>query len=86
MNREGPMRLTVLAAAECASQSGMTQLVERVERHGLAERWSDPGDGRASLVIFGEAGPQMWDARAHVRRQRVADMLPAASRADQVTL
>ena len=84
--REGPMRLTALAEAEGASQSGMTQLVQRMERQGLLEKWSDPDDGRASLVMLGEAGRQIWDARADVRRQRLAALLPAVSRDDQVAL
>lgn len=71
--REGPMRLTALALAEGASQSGMTQLVQRMERQGLLERWSDPDDGRASLVMLGESGRHMWDARADARRQRIAE-------------
>jgi DNA-binding MarR family transcriptional regulator len=62
--RERPLRLTALAAAEGASQSGMTQLVQRMERQGLVERWSDPDDGRASPIMLGEAGYQIWDARA----------------------
>jgi DNA-binding MarR family transcriptional regulator len=84
--REGPMRLTALAEAEGASQSGMTQLVQRMERQGLLEKWSDPDDGRASLVMLGEAGRHIWDARADVRRQRLAALLPAVSRDDQVAL
>src|ERR1700704_2993037 len=79
INREGPMRLTALAEAEGASQSGMTQLVQRMERPGLLERWSDPDDGRASLVMLGEAGRQNSDARAAVRRQRIAQMFPPGS-------
>lgn len=86
VNREGPMRLTALAEAEGASQSGMTQLVQRMERQGLLERWSDPDDGRASLVTLGEAGRRIWSARANVRRQRVAELLPAVSGDDQVAL
>lgn len=86
LNREGPMRLTALAEAEGASQSGMTQLVQRMERQGLLERWSDPDDGRASLVMLGEAGRQIWEARADVRRQRIADLLPVVSEDDQVAL
>lgn len=86
LNREGPMRLTALAEAEGASQSGMTQLVQRMERQGLLERWSDPDDGRASLVMIGEAGRELWTARADVRRQRIAEMLPAVSHDDQVAL
>src|ERR1700754_4053916 len=86
INREGPMRLTALAEAEGASQSGMTQLVQRMERQGLLERWSDPDDGRASLVMLGEAGRRNFEARADVRRQRIAELLPAVSRDDQVAL
>ncbi len=86
LHREGPMRLTALAVAEGASQSGMTQLVQRMERQGLLERWSDPDDGRASLVMLGEAGRQNWEARADVRRQRVAELLPEVSHDDQVAL
>jgi DNA-binding MarR family transcriptional regulator len=86
LNREGPMRLTALAEAEGASQSGMTQLVQRMERQGLLERWSDPDDGRASLVMIGEAGRTMWDARADVRRERIAELLCGVSPDDQVAL
>jgi DNA-binding MarR family transcriptional regulator len=86
LHREGPMRLTALAEAEGASQSGMTQLVQRMERQGLLERWSDPEDGRASLVMLGEAGEQNWNARAAVRRERIAALLPAVSHDDQVAL
>ena len=86
INREGPMRLTALAEAEGASQSGMTQLVQRMERQGLLERWSDPDDGRASLVMLGEAGRKFWEARNDVIRQRVATLLAGVSEDDQVAL
>src|SRR6478735_3256307 len=86
INREGPMRLTALAEAEGASQSGMTQLVQRMERQGLLERWSDPEDGRASLVKLSAAGTTNWENRAEVRRQRIAGLLPAVSHDDQVAL
>lgn len=86
LHREGPMRLTALAAAEGASQSGMTQLVQRMQCQGLLERSSDPDDGRASLVMLSAAGQQNWQNRAEVRRQRIAGMLPAVSDDDQVAL
>lgn len=86
ISREGPMRLTALATAEGASQSGMTQLVQRMERQGLLERWSDPDDGRASLVMLGEAGRKFWDARGAVIRQRVAGLLAGVAEDDQVAL
>jgi DNA-binding MarR family transcriptional regulator len=86
LHSEGPMRLTALAEAEGASQSGMTQLVQRMERQGLLERWSDPDDGRASLVMLGDAGRQNWEARAALRRKRIAALLPAVSDDDQLAL
>jgi DNA-binding MarR family transcriptional regulator len=84
--QEGPMRLTALAAAEGASQSGMTQLVQRMEYQGLLLRRADPIDGRATLVTLGEAGRQLWDVRADVRRRRITDLLPAVSPDDQIAL
>lgn len=84
--REGPMRLTALAEAEGASQSGMTQLVQRLERQGLLEKRSDPEDGRASLVVLGTAGRQNWDNRAEVRRHRIAALISEVSPDDEVAL
>lgn len=86
LNREGPMRVTALADAEGSSQSGMTQLVQRLERQGLVERWTDPADGRASLVNVGAAGRATWEARRELRAERIADLLSTVSEDDQVAL
>lgn len=86
LSHEGPMRVTALATAEGASQSGMTQLVQRLERQGLLERLDDPDDGRASQVMLSEGGKQNWDARAQVRKQRIAEWMPTVSEDDQVAL
>ncbi len=86
LSREGPMRLTALAEAEGASQSGMTQLVQRMERQGLLERWSDPDDGRASLVKIGAVGREMWDARLDTRRKRIASLLAELPKDDRMAL
>jgi DNA-binding MarR family transcriptional regulator len=86
VSREGPMRLTALAEAEGVSQSGMTQLVQRMERQGLVERWSDPDDGRVSLVKIGDGGRRIWKARSDLRRQRLMELLPELSHDDQISL
>lgn len=86
LHRQGPMRLTALAEAEDASQSGMTQLVQRMEHQGLLERYSDPDDGRASLVTVGEAGRKLWEERAAIREQRIADLLAGLTQEDQMAL
>ncbi len=86
LDREGPMRLTALAEAEGSSQSGMTQLVQRMERQGLVERWSDPEDGRVSLVMIGAAGRELWAGRKEVRLERIADLLDGLSEDDRAAL
>lgn len=86
LNREGPMRVTALAEAEGASQSGMTQLVQRLEQQGLLERCSDPGDGRACLVKVSEGGRELWEERAVLRKQRIAELLAGLSDDDQMAL
>ena len=67
LQREGPLRLTALAAAEGVAQPSMTQLVQKLERHGLAVRLPDPRDGRVCLVELTEAGRS---ALAERRRER----------------
>lgn len=67
LHRDGPLRLTALAAAEGIAQPSMTQLVQKLERHGLAVRLPDPQDGRVCLVELTEAGR---DALAQRRRER----------------
>ncbi|MHB1613223.1 MAG: MarR family winged helix-turn-helix transcriptional regulator [Actinomycetes bacterium] len=66
LDRQGPQRLTRLAALEGVTQPTMTVLVTRLEHDGLAERRPDPTDGRAVLVVLTAAG------RRYVRRRRQA--------------
>lgn len=86
LHRQGPMRVTALAEAEGASQSGMTQLVQRMEQQGLVERCDDPDDGRACLVKVGEGGRHLWEERAVLRKQRIAELLAGLSDDDQMAL
>ncbi|MGV9914487.1 MarR family winged helix-turn-helix transcriptional regulator [Streptomyces tendae] len=65
--REGACRLTELARAEGVSQPNMTQLVNRMERAGLARRISDVQDGRVVLVEATADGTELFERR---RRER----------------
>src|SRR5271156_849693 len=56
LNREGPVRVTTLAAAAGIGQPSMTELVQRLERQRLVTRVDDPEDGRAALVTLTDAG------------------------------
>lgn len=71
LSRKSPMRLTELTANEQVTQSGMTQLVTRLERDGLVERRSDPSDGRVVLVHITEKGAEIIDTR---RLDRIAQL------------
>ena len=86
LNEEGPIRLTTLAAAEGISQPSMTQLIQRLQRQGLATRINDPEDGRAALVNITNAGRALLDARRRERRDRLAALLMAVSPEDEAAL
>ncbi|GHG87027.1 MarR family winged helix-turn-helix transcriptional regulator [Streptomyces lanatus] len=75
LEREGPARLTVLAAAEGVAQPSMTQLVQRLEQQGLASRISDPDDGRVSLVAITDAGRTVLAERRREREARLVSLL-----------
>ena len=77
--REGPIRLTVLAAKEGVSQPSMTQLIQRLERQGLVTRLADPEDGRATLVGITAQGQRLLDDRKRRRRERLAALFATLS-------
>lgn len=81
--RDGPMRITDLAASEFVSQPGMTTLVSRLEDQGWVERQTDPCDGRVVNVAITRSGITMLEAalamRTEVLRRRI-EPLEAAER------
>ncbi|MEJ7817804.1 MAG: MarR family transcriptional regulator [Thermoleophilaceae bacterium] len=52
----GEMRMTELAQSVLLSRSGLTRLVDRLERHGLVRRESCPGDARGLNAVITDAG------------------------------
>jgi DNA-binding MarR family transcriptional regulator len=86
LNREGPARVTALAATASIGQPAMTELVQRLERQSLVTRVDDPGDGRAALVTITNAGRALLDDQGRDRRDRMAELLAALPADDEVTL
>ena len=86
LNEEGPIRLTTLAAAEGISQPSMTQLIQRLQRQGLATRIHDPEDGRVALVNITSAGRALLDDRRRDRRDRLGELLKDLSPEDEAAL
>nr|WP_313777206.1 MarR family transcriptional regulator [Mycobacterium sp.] len=75
VSREGPIRLTTLAAKEGVSQPSMTQLVQRLERADLVAGVADPEDGRVRLIGTTSQGQALLDDRRRIRRVRLRELL-----------
>ena len=54
-------RMSELAEQVMLSASGLTRMVERLERAGLAERQPDPTDARSSYTVLTPAGLKRLD-------------------------
>ena len=52
------LRMTGLAGQVLLSRSGLTRLIDRLEREGLVERQSCPSDARGTLAVLTDAGLQ----------------------------
>jgi DNA-binding MarR family transcriptional regulator len=85
--REGRMRMAVLADALAHSRSRVTHTVTRMERAGLVRRSSSPEDGRGIICGLTDEGRALLDRAApvHVRgvREHLVDL---ASRDDFAAL
>jgi DNA-binding MarR family transcriptional regulator len=55
-------RMTDLAEAIVLSKSGLTSLVDRMERDGLLERRPDPADRRATRIVLTQTGKERLEA------------------------
>ncbi|HET9897133.1 MAG TPA: MarR family transcriptional regulator [Streptosporangiaceae bacterium] len=86
LDRQGPQRITTLAAEEGVSQPSMTQLVQRLEQRGLVSRAADPADGRAALVKLTNEGHSALLARRERNAERIAGLLSDLPEADVRTL
>ena len=53
------LRMHELARAVVLSRSGLTRLVDRLEKEGLLRREPDPEDGRGSFAVMTDEGSRM---------------------------
>lgn len=68
---EGMQRMSDLADAVWLSRSGITRLIDRLERDGLVERRACPSDARGSFAAITPAGVARLD---EARVTHVADV------------
>src|ERR1700728_4226820 len=74
LHKQGPSRQSVLAADFELSPHSITDIVDGLERLGLAERRPDPVDRRAKLVAITEVGDACLDV-ANATRERMLDQI-----------
>lgn len=71
----GPLTIAALQARLARAQATTSQLVSQLERRGLVERRSDPGDGRRTLVVLSRRGRRHLDRLEFIRREGFAEVV-----------
>ena len=82
---QGPTRQSVLAADFGLSPHSITDLVDGLERLGMAERRPDPADRRAKLVAITDAGQAGLDVANAASERLLTQIFGALSAADRAT-
>src|ERR1700722_3280745 len=86
LREQGPVRQGVLAADFGLSPHSITDIVDGLERRGMAERQPDPTDRRAKLVAITDAGLASLDVANATRQRLLTHIFGALSEADRATL
>ena len=86
LHEQGPTRQHVLAADFGLSPHSITNLVDGLERLGMAERRPDPTDRRAKLVAITDAGEAGLDVANAMRERLLKQIFGGLSEADRATL
>jgi len=85
LHEQGPTRQSVLAADFGLSPHSITDLVDGLERLGMAERRPDPTDRRAKLVAITDAGEVGLEVANATRERLLKQIFGALSEADRGT-
>jgi DNA-binding MarR family transcriptional regulator len=86
LREQGPVRQNALAADFGLSPHSITDIVDGLERLGLAERRPDATDRRAKLVAITEAGEACLDVANATRERALTQIFGALSQEDRATL
>jgi DNA-binding MarR family transcriptional regulator len=86
LREQGPTRQSALAADFELSPHTISDLVDGLERLGMAERRPDATDRRAKLVAITEVGEAALDVANVTRERLVRQIFGALSEADRTTL
>jgi DNA-binding MarR family transcriptional regulator len=86
LREQGPARQNSLAADFDLSPHSITDIVDGLERLGLAERRPDATDRRAKLVAVTEAGEACLDVATATRERVLTQIFGALGEEDRETL
>ena len=87
LDREGPLSVSDLAAAELVRPQSMAQTVSDLEGDGLVSRRPDPGDGRRALVELTAHGRAVLNEERRKREGWLAEVIAGdLSAEEQVVL
>ena len=86
LHEGGPTRQNVLAAELGLAPHTITDIVDGLERLGMAERRPDPTDRRAKLVAITDAGEAGLDVANATREWLLKQVFGALSETDRATL
>jgi DNA-binding MarR family transcriptional regulator len=86
LHEQGPTRQSVLAAEFELSPHSITDIVDGLERLGLAERRPDPADRRAKLVAITDAGEASLDVANATWERLLTQIFGALGEEDRATL
>jgi DNA-binding MarR family transcriptional regulator len=86
LHDQGPTRQSVLAADFELSPHSITDIVDGLERLGLAERRPDPADRRAKLVAITDAGQSALDVANVTRERLLTQVFGVLTEDDRATL
>ena len=73
--QDGPQRSSALAETACVDPSTVSRQVAQLVKAGLVERQSDPGDGRAALLVSTDRGRDAYAAKVEHRQRMFARVL-----------
>jgi DNA-binding MarR family transcriptional regulator len=73
----GRMRMNDLAASVLLSRSGLTRLVDRLEREGYLERCSCAHDARGAFAVLTQAGREKLEAARETHLAGVRELFLA---------
>ena len=86
LREQGPTRQSTLAADFGLSPHSISDLVDGLERLGMAERRPDSTDRRAKLVAITDAGEAALDVANATRERLVRQIFGALSEADRTAM